>query len=135
MVTINLVTICTKTKVNVLTSTISFRDENKMISGYVNINKGTVYGHLKDEHDNLYSYFNNYELPYYSEIKEFAKTLAKELEEIREIVWTFTVNSKNEICLLDANLWSDTIFTQQPEYNSTRVGLLPKFKKYNRSRD
>ena len=87
---------------------------------------------MKDEHDNVYSFFNNYELPFYDNIKKQAIKLALELSEIKEVEWSFTVNSRGTVLLMDANIWDDTIFVQQPEYLYNKVGLKPKFKKCNR---
>ena len=132
LVFINVVTFCKKNNVTILASTIKFKDDNKVITGYVNHNKGVLNGNLKDEHDNVYSFFNNYELPFYDNIKKQAIKLALELSEIKEVEWSFTVNSRGTVLLMDANIWDDTIFVQQPEYLYNKVGLKPKFKKCNR---
>ena len=132
LVFINVVKFCRKNNVTILASTIRFKDDNKVITGYVNHNKGVLNGNLKDEHDNVYSFFNNYELPFYDNIKKQAIKLALELREIKEVEWSFTVNSRGTVLLMDANIWDDTIFVQQPEYLYNKVGLKPKFKKCNR---
>ncbi len=128
MVLINIVSICNNKNVELLTSTIKFRDDNRIITGYVDINNGYLTGNLKDEHDNIYSYFYDYKLPSYDIIKNLTKVVALELSEIKEVEWTFTVDNMGEVHLMDANIWKDTTFTQQPEYLDDYVGLFPKFK-------
>ena len=129
-VLINIVSICSNNKVNLLTSTIRFRDDNRIITGYVNVDTGNLTGNLKDEHDNVYSYFYNYSIPSYDKIKELTKKLALELSEIKEIEWSFIVDYKGNVHLIDANIWKDTEFTQQPEYLIDNIGLYPKFIEY-----
>ncbi len=127
LVIINVTTL----NLEVIACSLKFKANNKMISGCIDIKKGTIKGHFKDEDGNNYSNeFENLEIPKFDDILNTARTLADKLYEVKEVEWSFSVNNKGNICLLDANKWEDFVFAQTPEFLNSRVGLLPKYKKH-----
>ena len=115
----------------VMASSIKFKESGHIISGSIDIKKGTIKGHLKDEDGNNYSsVFEDYEIVKFDKIIDKAKELSKKISEIREIEFDFALDNKSKIYLMDANKWEDFVFAQTPEFLNARVGLLPKYKKH-----
>ena len=109
---------------------VKYKDYNEVISGFIDIKSGKVKGHLKDENGlNYKTEIMEFEIPKYKEIIKLSKKLAKELEEIKEVEWSFTVNNRGTVYLLDANIYDDFIFEQTPEFLNNKIGLLPIYKK------
>ena len=129
LVIINITTLNDKDDVKIISSSIKFY-EDEIISGYINPKTGKIKGHLKDYNGlNYKREVINYEIPKYKEIISLAKKLSKELEEIKEVEWSFTVNSRGTIYLLDGNIYDDFIFNQTPEFLNNREGFLNIYKK------
>ena len=63
------------------------------------------------------------------EKEEIIEEQQDEQEEIKEVEWSFTVNNRGTVYLLDANIYDDFIFEQTPEFLNNKVGLLPIYKK------
>ena len=130
LVIINVVSIYNNYNCNILCSTLKFKENNKTYTGYIDVKNKCIKGHFRDEDDNLYEEsFDGFEIPYYSKILDLTKKLSKELEEIMEVEWSFAVNSRGSVYLMNARLWNDTIFVQIPEYLNNRIGLLDKYKR------
>ncbi len=126
LVIINVTTL----KLEIISSSLKFKENNHIISGCIDIKKGTIKGHFKDEDGNNYSNeFEGYEIPKFDEIIKITKELADKLYEVSEVEWTFSINNKGNVCLLDANKWEDFVFAQTPEFLISRIGILPKYKK------
>ena len=53
--------------------------------------------------------------------------ISKELEEVRQLEWSFLVGSK-KVYLLGANVWDDYVFTQTPEFLRNKIGLMSYYK-------
>ena len=71
------------------------------------------------------------EIPKFDEVIEIVKELSQELEEIRQVEWSFIIGSKS-IYLVDGNIWDDYVFIQTPEFLNNRVGLMSYYKKFTR---
>lgn len=127
-VIINVTTLCTSDKVEIVSSSIKIKS-SEIISGFIDTKTGTIKGHLKDHDGHNAGNISGKEIPKYKEIIKLSKVLAKELEEIKEVEWSFTVNYRGTIYLLDANPYEDFIFEQTPEFLNNRIGLLPTYKK------
>lgn len=130
LITINVITLVVDKDINIVAATINFKNDNKLVRGFIDLKEGIIKGHLR--YDN-YEIFNekivNYEIPCLDEIITLVKKLALELDEIREVEWSFCVTNRGTIYLMDANLWSNTSFEQIPEYLNKNIGLLPYYKK------
>ena len=130
LVIINVTTLFNNDSVEVISSSVKYKDYNEVISGFIDIKSGKVKGHLKDENGlNYKTEIMEFEIPKYKEIIKLSKKLAKELEGIKEVEWSFTVNNRGTVYLLDANIYDDFIFEQTPEFLNNKVGLLPIYKK------
>ena len=130
LVIINLVTMINKNNVDVISSYISFKENNEIIRGCIDIKKGIIKGHLRDSKNNVYKEeIINYEIPNMEELISFVKIVAKEIEEIKEVEWSLCLDNKGRIHLMDATTWKHIIFAQTPEYLNKKVGLLPYYKK------
>ncbi len=128
LVLINVTTIFDK-KPLILSSSIKFKEKEEIISGCINTNNGKIIGHLKDKDGKNYTYdFNGFEIPKYNEIIELSKVLAKEMEEIKEIEWSFAINNRGTVYLMDANLYDDFVFAQTPEFLKNRIGFNSYYK-------
>lgn len=131
LVLVNIVSVCNYSSVDLVTSSIKYKVNGKIITGSVDVNGKCIVGHFKDESGNDYG--DNYEgleIPYYNEMKELAVALAHELDEIRQVEWSFMVGSAGDIYLMDANIWTDYVFAQMPEFLNRREGLLSYYKRY-----
>lgn len=127
LVVINVTTL----NLEVIACSLKFKDGNKIISGCIDVKKGTIKGHFKDEDGNNYSNeFENFEIPKFDDIITTARKLSDKLYEVGEVEWSFSINNRGNICLLDGNKWEDFVFAQTPEFLNSRIGLLPKFKKH-----
>ena len=101
-----------------------------MISGNINVRKGIITGRFKDENGHNYGEdFDGFIVPYFDEIKEKCALLARELEEIRQVEWSFIVGTRGVVNLVDANVWDDYVFSQTPEFLNNKVGLMSYYKK------
>ena len=129
LVIINITTLNDGKNIEVVSSSIKFK-EAELISGFIDQKTGLIKGHLKDiDGLNYKKEVINYEIPKYKEIVKLAKKLSKELEEIREVEWSFTVNNRGSIYLLDGNNYDDYVFGQTPEFLNNKIGLYPTYKK------
>ena len=129
LVIINIVSVVNKKTIDLVTSTIKFKDNNKVISGYVDIDSGKVIHNLKDPNGKNYSSdYDGLVVPSFEKIITLTSVLAKELEEIRQIEWSYAVNSRGVVYLLDANVWDDYVFTQTPEFLRNKIGLMSYYK-------
>ena len=130
LVIINVVSVVNHNDIDLVTSSIKYKDNNKIISGNVNVRKGIITGRLKDELGHNYGEdFDGFEIPSYDEIKEKCALFARELDEIRQIEWSFIVGSRGAVHLIDANIWNDYVFSQTPEFLNNRIGLMSYYKK------
>jgi hypothetical protein len=130
LVIINLVTMVNKNNIDVISSYISYKENNETIRGYIDIKKGIIKGHLRDKNNNIYKQeVVNYEIPNIEEMVKFVKETAKEIDEIKEVEWSLCLDNKGKIHLMDATTWKHIIFAQTPEYLNKKVGLLPYYKK------
>ena len=130
LVVINIVSVITNNNIDLVTSSLKFRVDNKIISGNINIRKNMIVGHFKDEKG--HNYKENYAgfiIPCFEELKEKCAELARELEEIRQIEWSFIIGSRGSIYLVDAGIWNDYVFAQTPEFLNNRIGLMSYYKK------
>ena len=115
----------------IMASSIKYKEDGQIISGSIDIKKGTLKGHLKDEDGKNYSgEFDGYEIPKYDKIIEFARNMAIKLSDIREIEWSFAIDNRGNVHLMDANKYEDYVFAQTPEFLYSRIGFLPKYKKH-----
>lgn len=130
LVIINVVSVVNYNNIDLVTASIKFKDGNKIISGNINIRKNTITGHLKDRNGHNYKEsFDGFEIPCFDEIKERCAILAREIEEIRQVEWSFVVGSRGIVHLIDANVWDDYVFSQTPEFLNNRIGLMSYYKK------
>ena len=127
-VTINVISIYHK-GINIISSSIKFKEGNKITTGFVDYKTGIIKGNLKDEKGlNITDKYDGLKIPYYSKIIDLTKKLSKEMEEIKEIEWSFAVGSRGTIYLLDGNRCDDLVFAQLPEYSKDKTGLYPVYK-------
>lgn len=126
LVVINVVTLYNKRGVSIISSSIKFKDKDKIISGSIDIKNKTLEPNLKDEKFNNYKKVNKIEIPYFDKIIDLSKKLSCELSEIKEIEWSFCINGKN-IYLMDASLWNDYTFAQLRDYR--KFGLMSFYNK------
>lgn len=130
LVVINLVTMVNNNKIDVISSYITYKENNEIIRGYIDIKKSKVKGHLRDSNNCIYDEkVVNYDIPYIDEMIEYVKELAKEIDEIKEVEWSLCLDNKGKIYLMDACTWKNYIFAQTPEYTNKKIGLLPYYKK------
>jgi len=112
----------------IISSSIKFRDNKEIISGYVDLNSKCIIGNFKTEKGiNYKEKFEGFEIPKLSSVIETAKLLCEELSELRWVEWTFIIGSK-QIYLVDANIWDDYVFSQIPEFLSDNEGLMTYYK-------
>jgi hypothetical protein len=131
VVLLNVVSVYDK-KPEIVSSSIKFKSGSNTISGYVDIKKKCIKGWLKDQEGNDFSKdYDGLEIPKFEEVLEIVKELSKELEEIKQVEWSFIIGSKS-IYLVDGNIWDDYVFIQTPEFLNNRVGLMSYYKKFTR---
>lgn len=128
IVVINVVSVFIN-KCNIITSSIKFKKDNKIISGYIDINKGIIIGNLKDSEGHNYKDLNGFNIPCFDKIVKMCKQVSYELEEIKQIEWSFTVDNKDKVYLVDANVFTDYIFAQTPEFLKNKTGLMKYYDK------
>ncbi len=115
---------------NIVSSTLKFKDNKEIISGYIDINSGCIKGNFKDEKGRNYGKsFDGFEIPKFKSVIEIVKLLSEELSEIKQVEWTFIIGSKS-IYLVDANIWDDYVFSQIPEFLNNNEGLMSIYKKF-----
>ena len=115
----------------VMASSIKYKELGHIISGSIDTKKGTIKGHLKDEDGNNYgNNLDGFEIPKYNKIIEMARELSIKLSDIREIEWSFALDNRGKINLMDANKYDDFVFAQTPEFLNSRIGFLPRYKKH-----
>ena len=130
LVIINIVSVVNYDNIDLVTASLKYKDGNKIISGNINIRKGMITGHFKDELGHNYGEnFDGFEIPCFSNIKEKCALLARELEEIRQVEWSFVLGTRGTVHLVDANIWNDYVFSQTPEFLNNRIGLMSYYKK------
>lgn len=130
LVIINVVSVINHNNIDLVTASIKYKDGNKLISGNINVRKGIITGRFKDENGHNYGEdFDGFIVPYFDEIKEKCALLARELEEIRQVEWSFIVGTRGVVNLVDANVWDDYVFSQTPEFLNNKVGLMSYYKK------
>ena len=130
LVVINVVSVITNGNIDLVTSSLKYKEDNKIIRGNINVRKNIITGRFKDEKGVTYGdNFEGFEIPCFEEIKEKCALLAKELEEIRQVEWSFVVGSRGAVHLVDAGIWEDYVFSQTPEFLNNRVGLMSYYKK------
>lgn len=130
LVVINLVTMINNTNVDVISSYVSYKENNKVIKGYIDIKKGKLKGHLRDENNAIYKEETvNFEIPNLEDMIKLVKETAKEIDEIKEVEWSLCLDNRGKVHLMDANPWKHIIFAQTPEYLNKKIGLYPYYKK------
>ena len=130
LVVINLVTMINNTNVDVISSYITYKENNEVIRGYIDIKKGKLKGHLRNKNNAIYNEGTvNFEIPNLEDMIKFVKEAAKEIDEIKEVEWSLCLDTRGKIHLMDANTWKHIIFAQTPEYLNKKIGLLPYYKK------
>jgi len=130
LVIVNIVSVVNGNNIDLVSSSIKFKDDNKIISGNINIKKNYITGHLKDMNGHDYDrIYNEFEIPYFNKVKDLCTCLARELEEIRQVEWSFIIGEDEKIYLIDANVWNDYIFSQTPEFLKNKIGLMAYYKK------
>ena len=130
-VILNVVSVYDK-KPDIVSACIKFKSGVNTISGYVDVKKGKIKGYLKDQEGNDFTKeFDGMEIPKFDEVIEIVKELSQELEEIKQVEWSFIIGSKS-IYLVDGNIWDDYVFIQTPEFLNNRVGLMSYYKKFTR---
>lgn len=130
LVIINITTIINKNRVNILSITFNFKNNKKIIKGVINSKTLKSVGYMRDEKYSIYNQNKDYSFPFLKDMIEYCKIFAHELEEIKEITWSFGITNKNKIYFMDAHLFDEIEFLQIPDYLNNKVGLLPKYKKY-----
>ena len=128
LVIINVVTLNAFNGIKVIFSSIKYKVDKDVISGYIDTKNGKIKGNLKDKDGMNYKDIRGFEIPKFDKIISLSKKLAKEMEEIYEIEWSFIINSRGTVYLIDANRFNDFVFGQTPEFLNNRIGLLPTYK-------
>lgn len=129
LVVVNILTVY-NSGADIVASTIKYRDNNKIINGFIDIDSGCIKGSFKDPDGHNYGpYFDGLEVPEYNKMKELARELCHELEEIRQVEWSFIVNNRGKVYLADANVWTDYVFAQTPEFLKNKIGLMSYYNK------
>lgn len=130
LVLINVVSVISKNGIDAVTSSLKYKVDGKIISGNINAKTGKIVGRFKDENGHTFGEnFEGFEIPSYDEIMSLTLNLAKELEEIRQVEWTFAVGSRGTVYLIDANIWNDYVFAQTPEFLENNIGLMSYYDK------
>ncbi len=132
LVVINIGTLCYNKSIDVLSTTISFNENDKIIKGFIDCKTMKLKGHLRCNNEIYKEEEYNYKIPCLKEIISISKKMALELSEIKLVEWSFTINRDNEIYFVDANIWDDYEFVQLREYLNNKNGILPKLFKKNR---
>ncbi len=114
---------------NIISSNLKYKENNKIITGFIDCKTGKIKGNFKDEKGiSITNQFDGFAIPNYEKVLDMTKKLSKELEEIKEIEWSFLIGNKT-VYLVDANKWEDFVFAQTPEFLKNRIGLLPIYNK------
>ena len=130
IVLINMVSVY-NTRCNIITSSIKYKDNNnKIITGYVDIKKGIIIGRLKDENNQNCGSLDGFKIPCYEKILKLCEELSHELEEIKQVEWSFIVDNKENVYLVDANIFNDYLFAQSPDYLKYKMGLMKYYSKF-----
>ncbi|MDD6272311.1 MAG: hypothetical protein PUA90_02185 [bacterium] len=128
LVLINVTTISNDNKSEVLSLTISFKENDKIIKGFIDSKTMCIKGHLRCNNEIYKEEVIPYKIPHLKDIITYAKSISLELSEQKEIEWSFALSENNDIYLLDANIWDDYEFVQIREYLNNSIGILPKYK-------
>ena len=129
---VNFVTVFNNNRVDVISSSIKFRDGSLVITGHVDLKNNCVEGKLKVNKIKDYGTLENYQLPKLDRAIKLVKECAKELSEIKEIEWSVCFNKRGDPYLMDARLWHDVIFAQVPNNHSKKKGLKKYYKELMR---
>lgn len=129
LVSINAIVVNRHSNNNVIALTITFKDNNKIVKGFVDIKTKKIKGHLRYEDGSIYNEkINNYEIPCVDEVISLTKKLAKELEEYGLLEFDYCITNHSSIYFMDVNVWTDYIFIQIPEYLNNRISINEKLK-------
>ena len=129
---VNFVTVFNANRVDVISSSIKFRDGSFMITGHVDLKNNCVDGKLKINRIKDYGDGENYPLPKLDRAIKLVKECAKELSEIKEIEWSVCFNRRGDPYLMDARIWHDIIFAQIPNNGVRKKGLKDYYKELMR---
>ena len=126
-----IISVCSlfRKKTNIITSTLKFRNEKGIISGFINPHTGSIKGNLRDEKGlKVTNKYDGKKIPMYDKVIKLVGELSKELEEVGQVEWNFAIGSR-KVYLLGANVWDDYVFTQIKEYLNDKTGLMELYKK------
>ncbi len=129
---VNFVTVFNANRVDVISSSIKFRDGSFMITGHVDLKNNCVDGKLKINRIKDYGDGENYPLPKLDRAIKLVKECAKELSEIKEIEWSVCFNRRGDPYLMDARIWHDIIFAQILNNGVRKKGLKDYYKELMR---
>ena len=106
------------------------------ISGFVNINTGKVTHRYRSRNGRIFTHhpiskikITDLEIPNFEKAIKAAKKCADITNESLEVEWNFAI-TKNNVCLMSANLWDDYTFSQIPEYLNRKIGLMPYYRSH-----
>lgn len=129
LVLINVITLSNDNNSEVLSLTIRFKEDDKIINGFIDSEKMCIKGHLRCNNEIYKQNIIEYKIPQLKNIITHAKNIALELSELQEVEWSFALSDKNDIYLMDANVWDDLEFIQIREYLNKNIGIYSKYKK------
>lgn len=127
---ISVVTILNNNDIDIISSSIKLIMENNTIETI--IEDGITKYPFIDRDDNIYREINNEKLlnikiPKYNEVIKKAKTLAKQIPEVKEVEWLFLIN--DDVELLGCGPWKNYLFAQKKIFLNGREGLYSYYKK------
>lgn len=125
VVSLNIVTLNVGSDVEVVSSSISFNEGNKIYHGFIDSETATLKKNLICGEEVSDRVVEGIKIPLYDNACELACECAKEIKEVKEIEWNIFISSK-KVYLIGASLWDDYIYYQMPEYN--KIGLMPYYR-------
>lgn len=124
VISLNIVTLNLGSCVDVVSSSISFKEEGITYYGFIDsqthmLKKKLICINGEDDRE-----IDEIIVPLYEKACELACECAREIDDVREVEWNIFVASK-KVYLIGASLWNDYIYCQMSEYNE--IGLMPYY--------
>lgn len=131
LITLIIITLNNKNTTSIISASIKFKDQDKIINGHIDVKNLCIKGSLRDENNNIVNRdLNNYKIPSLEHAFEEVVKASNELNSIKEIEWSVCLTNNKKAYIVDANVSEDLLFEQTPEYLRNRIGLKPYYDKF-----
>lgn len=111
----------------VLSITLSYKENNKEIKCFVDIDKYITKGHFRCDNKIYNKEINEYRVPHLKEIINLSIKMSKELNVNNELKWSYCLSDSGKIYYMDTDNFDDLEFIQIPEYLNNNIGFLPRY--------